>query len=144
MKERIPYVRHVYYYETDKMGIVHHANYIRWFEEARLDYMRKNGADYAAMEAQGILMPVIDVSAAYKMSAKFEDIVEVYTSLTSFNGVRAVFEYEIYSEGRDHLLTTGRSGHCFVDEKKRNPLNLKMRMPETYEMMTQLLEGDRL
>ena len=144
MKDHMPYVRHVYYYETDKMGIVHHANYIRWFEEARLDYMRENGVDYAAVEAQGILMPVIDVSASYKMSAKFQDTVEVYTSLVSFNGVRAAFEYEIYSEGRENLLATGRSGHCFIDEKTRNPLNLKIRLPEYCEIMTQLQKAEQL
>lgn len=52
-----PYSRRVHYYETDQMGIVHHSNYIRWFEEARTAYMDQNGIGYADVEAQGVQDP---------------------------------------------------------------------------------------
>ena len=52
------YIRKVQYYETDRMGIVHHSNYIRWFEEARIFYMEKMGYSYSEMEKTGIMIPV--------------------------------------------------------------------------------------
>ena len=54
----IPYSREVFYYETDQMGIVHHSNYVRWLEEARIDFMKQIGISYAAMEEMGILIPM--------------------------------------------------------------------------------------
>ena len=57
-----PYRRAVQYYETDMMGIVHHANYIRWMEEARIDFLAQLGFPYARMEAEGVLSPVRSVS----------------------------------------------------------------------------------
>ena len=66
-----PYVRRAFYYETDKMAIVHHSNYIRWFEESRIDFMRRAGLDCAMLEGEGILMPVTGVEAKYRSSIFF-------------------------------------------------------------------------
>ena len=55
------YTHRVQYYETDQMGIVHHSNYIRWFEEARIDWMRHCGISYREMEKQGIIVPVLEL-----------------------------------------------------------------------------------
>ena len=68
MSQVEPYSRKVYYYETDKMSIVHHSNYIRMFEEARLDLMDKCGIDYAQIESLGIIMPVLEVTCKYVKS----------------------------------------------------------------------------
>ena len=57
------YRHRVQYYETDQMKVVHHSNYIRWFEEARTDFLEKSGFSYAWMEEQGIIIPVLSVSA---------------------------------------------------------------------------------
>lgn len=133
------YLRKVFYYETDRMGIVHHSNYIRWMEEARLEHMRQNGVDYAEIEEAGILMPVTSCECEYKSSAKFGDTVEVTARLTAFNGVRAEYEYSIRLSGNERLLATGHSGHCFIDEVKRTPLNLKRRMPDMSAAITRLL-----
>ncbi|HJB35179.1 MAG TPA: acyl-CoA thioesterase, partial [Candidatus Blautia merdipullorum] len=53
------------YYETDQMGIIHHSNYIRWFEEARVDFMDRCGFSYAQMEKDGLISPVLSVSCEY-------------------------------------------------------------------------------
>ena len=53
------------YYETDQMGIIHHSNYIRWFEEARMDMMEQMGMGYAEMEKRGIISPVLSVHSEY-------------------------------------------------------------------------------
>ena len=136
-----PYLRKVHYYETDKMGIVHHSNYIRWFEEARLAYMKRSGISYAEMEKQGVMIPVVSVSGTFRVAIKFDQTVEIDAWLSVFNGVRMTFQYEVYSEGGGRLLACGQSEHCFIDEQSRKPLNLKKRLPEYYERGMQLLKA---
>ena len=141
MAERLaPYARRVYYYETDKMGIVHHSNYIRWFEEARIDFMRRAGLDCAALESRGILLPVTGVEAKYRSSIFFDEEFAVYPHLVYFNGVRAAFSYEVYAVERSVLAVTGESWHCFIDEKTRAPVRMKRAEPEFYERGLLLLE----
>lgn len=133
------YVRRVNYYETDRMGIVHHSNYIRWMEEARTEFMRLNGVDYELIEKKGVMIPVTGVSCEFKRSATFGDTVRIRVTLRSFNGVRAEFGYEIYMEGSGELLVTGESEHCFIDDQTRRPQNLKRRLPEESEVLLELL-----
>ena len=134
-----PYIRQVFYYETDRMGIVHHSNYIRWMEEARLDFMQKTGTSYEAMEQEGIIMPVVDVSCRYLVSAKYGDRVRIVAKLTAFTGVRAAFSYQIYLED-GQLAATGESSHCFLENESRRPVSLKRRAPEFYARTLALLE----
>ena len=72
-----PYCHHVQYYETDRMGITHHSNYIRWMEEARIDFLAQIGWSYARLEELGILSPVTAVDCRYKASTTFDDQVLV-------------------------------------------------------------------
>ncbi len=120
-----PYYRCANYYETDKMGIVHHSNYIRWFEEARLDYMRKTGLVYTEIEKEDILIPVIDVNCRYKVPVTYDEEVKIITKLTFFNGIRMKYSYEVYKTKDDTLSAFGESEHCFIDERTREPINLK-------------------
>ena len=68
------YRHRVQYYETDQMKVVHHSNYIRWFEEARTDFLEKSGFSYAWMEEQGIIIPVLSVSAEYKAMVHYGEL----------------------------------------------------------------------
>ena len=137
-----PYTRRANYYETDRMGIIHHSNYIRWFEEARLDYMRKAGISYADMEADGVIMPVTGVSCQYRIPIRFDETVAIRTVLVGFNGVRAAYRYEILThDGK--CAATGESSHCFLDERNRRPLNLKKRDPELCERCAALLRQEQ-
>ncbi len=142
--DRMPYLRRVHYYETDQMGIVHHSNYIRWFEEARTAYMDRNGVGYADVEAQGVQLPVVSVSCSYHTAVRFDQTIEIHTRLAFFNGARAVYEYEIHPAGGGPLLAEGRSEHCFIDAHSRAPLNLKKRLPEYDRIMKQLHQADQL
>lgn len=136
-----PYCRKVYYYETDQMAIVHHSNYIRWMEEARTDYMRKNGVDYRDVEAHGIIMPVLGVSCRYRVSARYDDPIAIRTSLSYYNGVRARYRYEIRHGETGVLLAEGESEHCFLDAESRVPLKLKKTHPEySWQLETLLAE----
>ena len=76
------YPRSINYYETDKMGIVHHSNYIRFFEEARLAFMRQVGMDYRNLEEMGIVIPVTFARGKYLVPLRFEDEIEIHTRLT--------------------------------------------------------------
>lgn len=128
--ENNSYLRRVHYYETDQMGIVHHANHVRWFEEARIDFMDQWGLPYAELEKDGICMPVTHVEVAYLLPLHFGETVEIVTTLVFFNGIRAVFRYEIYTEKERKLAVKGESGHCFLDAASKRPLNLQKRRPD--------------
>ena len=84
-KEIYPYNRKANYYETDMMGVVHHSNYIRWFEEARLDLMEQAGFNYKDMEDQGVLIPIIGVECQYKQFITFDEEITIKTKIESFN-----------------------------------------------------------
>ena len=140
MPDHTPYVRRVFYYETDQMGIVHHANYIRWLEEARIETLRKNGIDYRGMEANGILIPVVSVACSYLTAALYDETIEVRPRVTAFNGIRLKLEYEICSADRNILLSTGKSEHCFLDSRTRRPLVLQKTHPEYYAAFQALVE----
>ena len=88
-----PYVHKVQYYETDMMGISHHANYARWMEEARIDFMDRIGYPYAAMEAAGVVSPVRAVSCQYKKPSTFGDTLHIAVAVESFNGVLLTLRY---------------------------------------------------
>ena len=85
------YIHQAQYYETDQMGIIHHSNYIRWMEEARIAYMDEMGFPYRAVEEAGIVSPVLEVQCAYKSMTHFGDRVCIEVKLRSFSGVK----YEI-------------------------------------------------
>lgn len=129
------YCRQVFYYETDKMAIVHNANYLRIFEEARLFFMEQLGIPYTSIEEAGILIPVVDAYVRYHQTLKYGDEFFVDVKLAEFNGARMTFAYEIHRKGDEVLITSGHTSHCFIDEVKRLPLSIKRKMPEAYEEM---------
>ena len=88
MKPMKPYTHKVQYYETDMMGIVHHANYIHWMEEARIDFLDQLGFPYARMEAAGVFSPVKSIACDYRKSCTFGDEITVAVSVASFNVLR--------------------------------------------------------
>lgn len=136
------YHRHVNYYETDMMGIVHHSNYIRWFEEARIEFLRARDLDYKRMEDEGIQIPVVSVSCSYKNPAEFDDNVTIKTSLKKYNGIVAEIEYKVYRDSDSVLLVTGESSHCFVDKSTFKPVSLKRERPDMHEKFMKVLGGE--
>ena len=90
-----PYKHKVQYYETDTMKIVHHSNYIRWFEEARVDILEQMNLGYDVMERAGVLSPVLSVSCEYKKMTRFPETVEIFVRLERYTGVKFELRYEI-------------------------------------------------
>lgn len=125
----------VRYQETDAMGVVYHGNYVVWFELARTDWTRSRGVPYAAMEARGLLLPVVDLAVQYKRPARYDDEVEVRCRVADFGPVRLAFEYEISLAGRPNdILVTGASRHVWVD-KHFKPTRLDRAAPDVYEAL---------
>lgn len=127
-----PYERQVYYYETDRMQIVHHSNYVRWLEEARMWYMDQIGVPYHELEGNGIMIPVLSVATEYRKAFKYGDVFQVYLDCVKFNGVKCEFEYKILNKSTGELHTTGKSSHCFVTLDMK-PFNMKKTNPDIYE-----------
>ena len=134
-----PYIRRAYYYETDQMGVVHHTNYIRWFEEARIDLLRQHGVEYRDMEQRGIIIPVVDMQCSYLLSARFDDVMEIHLTMTKYTGVRMCFQYEVRFQANGKLAATGQSTHCFIDPTGK-PMGLKRVHPELHQIFEGLLE----
>lgn len=123
-----PYEHKVQYYETDGMGIVHHSNYIRWFEEARVELLEQLGYGYDRIEAEGFGSPVLEVHCKYKTMARFGDTVLIYAQITEYNGVRMGLHYEVRDAQTDTLRCEGESRHCFMGHDGR-PVSLKRSWP---------------
>ena len=124
-----PYIRRVHYYETDKMAVVHHSNYIRWMEEARVAYLDDIGAGFAGLEARGVISPVIGVDCRYLRPCRFDDRVRIDVRITEFRGVRLRVAYEMFNETTGELCCTGSSDHCFLDDQG-NLIALKKLCPD--------------
>ncbi|MCL2220918.1 MAG: acyl-CoA thioesterase [Oscillospiraceae bacterium] len=131
------YSRPVFYYETDKMGVVHHSNYFRWLEEARTCFFDDNDLAYVVTESLGVMSPITDVSVKYKFPAKFGDIFTVKLCMTKYTGVRFRVEYVVVNQN-DDILLEGESGHAFIDERLK-PVSLVKTIPERHERMNTLL-----
>lgn len=86
------YQHKVQYYETDKMGIVHHSNYIRWIEEARIDFLSRIGRDYKTLEDMGVISPVTAVECKYKLTTAFSDLIDIAVEVAEFKGVELKYE----------------------------------------------------
>ncbi|MFQ9509920.1 MAG: acyl-CoA thioesterase [Lachnospiraceae bacterium] len=133
-----PLKRQAHYYETDKMGIIHHSNYIRWFEEARTSFLNEAGFGYKEMENQGILIPVLSISCEYKSPVRFGDTVYIYTELTAFDGLKFTVNYHVIDAETLTLKVVGSSKHCFLN-KDFQPVRLKRNYPAIYELFNRLL-----
>lgn len=131
------YIHKVKYYETDKMGITHHSNYIRWMEEARVDFLDQIGFGYAKLEHDGIISPVIGVECEYKKSTTFDDEVCIRPEIESFNGIKLVILYTMTDPSTGELILKGKSRHCFLN-KEGKPLFLKKEFPEFYAALRDL------
>lgn len=132
-----PYIHNVKYYETDKMGIAHHSNYVRWMEEARVDFLDQIGFGYRKLEEDGIISPVIGVECEYKTPTVFDDNVEIEVKVEEFRGVRLAIRYTMRKLPGGELVMTGRSRHCFVDPNGR-PIILERSFPDLANKLKEL------
>lgn len=100
MQETRTLVR-VIYADVDRMGVVHHGTYFRYFEQGRTEFLRNRGLSYADVEASGVLMPLVEVSVRYLSPARYDDLLEVRTMLVELRSASVTFGYELRRVGGD-------------------------------------------
>jgi acyl-CoA thioester hydrolase len=119
----------VRYADTDRMGVVYHANYFVWFEVGRTEWLRDTGWSYREMEREGVSLPVIEAHCEYRQPARYDDEVEIRTRATVITPVRLRFDYELRREPGDPPAAVGHTIHAAVDANGR-PCRLPARVRE--------------
>lgn len=110
----------VEYHHTDQMGVVHHSNYVKFFEAARTEWLRAIGLTYAEMERRGVMMPIVEVNVKYKHPALYDELITVRAIVDELPMARMTFRYEITGEdGRE--VATGSTTLGFIDRETRRP-----------------------
>ncbi len=137
MNSNYIYEHKIQYYETDQMKIVHHSNYIRWFEEARVYVLEAVNCGYDRLEALGIMSPVLGVTAEYKSMSRFGETVQIETKVTSYNGIKFSLVYTIKDKATGEVRCVGESRHCFLNEKGK-PISLKRSFPEIHQVFEEM------
>ncbi|MCJ7855287.1 acyl-CoA thioesterase [Lachnospiraceae bacterium NSJ-143] len=133
-----PYKHHVHYYETDRMGVAHHSNFIRWMEEARVYMMEEAGFGYKRLEEEGIISPVIGIECDYKRMADFDDVILIDAKEEFYNGIKMTIKYTMTRKADGLTVAEGKSRHCFLNSDGR-PVNLKKICPELDNIFRELL-----
>lgn len=127
------------YSETDQMGVIYHANYFNWFEIGRTAFFRELGMTYKSLEAQKVLLPVIDARCKYIVAAEYDEEILIKIKLTKLRGVKIKFEYEVYRNKDEELLAEGYTLHAFVD-KDLEPINFKKKFQGAWNLLNDALE----
>lgn len=111
----------VEYHHTDQMGVVHHSNYVKFFEVARTEWLRASGLTYAEMERRGVMMPIVDVAVKYRNPALYDELISVTAFVDEAPKARMVFRYEVRGEdGRE--IASGSTTLGFIDRETRRPM----------------------
>lgn len=110
----------VLYRDTDKMGVVYHANYIVYYEAARNEMFRAIGLPYTELEAMNIVMPIVEIESKYKAPAYYDDLLTVRATIKELPEVRAIVEYEVFNEAGT-LINTGKTVLGYVNTERMRP-----------------------
>ena len=133
------YMKHrVQYYETDMMGVTHHANYLHWMEEARIDFMDQIGFPYKQMEADGVFSPVKSIQVNYLKPCTFGDDVDITVGVRDFNGVILTISYDMRLG--NETIFTGTSEHVFLNRDGKF-IRMRRDMPAFCEAVEKRIPG---
>lgn len=134
------------YGETDMMGVVYHANYLLYFEDARTAFLEAIGYPYARIEQEGLMSPVVHMECDYGEPLRYGDAPIVRTRIASSRPTKTVYAYEVFRSAADleagRPCCTGRSTHCLVDKATFKPVSLKRAVPELYARYAEVEEPD--
>lgn len=126
------YRHDVKYYECDRMGITHHSNYVRFMEEARVDWLDQLGCGFDKIEAEKVFSPVVALSCEYKHPTTFKDIIEIEVGISRMSEMKFDFKYTMRVS--DKVVCTGWSSHCFTENGR--PVAISRRLPEFYKRIS--------
>ena len=110
------------------MGIIHHSNYVKWMEEARISYMDQMGFSYRKVEELGVISPVVNISVSYKKQVSFDNEIQIRVSVKKYNSISLEFNYEFFNASKNEICTIASSRHCFLKEGKL--ISLKKEIPD--------------
>ena len=130
------YTHLVQYYETDKMGVTHHSNYIRWMEEARVSFLEESGWSFSRLEEEGLVSPVISLRCDYRRPTTFSDSVDIEVGVKEIKGIRIVLSYTMRRES--DIVCEAESTHCFM-RKDGHVMRIEREMPEFFAFLTSVL-----
>ena len=128
------YRHEVKYYECDRMGVTHHSNYIRFMEEARVDWLDQLGFGFEKMEAEGVVSPVVSVECRYRQPSTFKDVIEIDVKVAETTPLKVIFAYSMSVEGK--TVCTATSTHCFLEDGR--PISLEKRFPDFYKRVMEV------
>lgn len=137
-----PYVHKVQYYETDRMGITHHSNYIRFMEEARIDFMAQLGYEYAKLEDMGVVSPVTKVECQYKVPTTFADELRISVLVEDISFARLRLRYKMINQ-RSVVCCSASSEHCFVSHEGKI-VRIDRDYPEFFAALKEQSEANSL
>lgn len=139
----------VRYQETDRMGVVYHANYINWFEIGRTELIRDRGFPYSRIEEMGLFLPVVELESKFLQPAKYDDTIAIYTRIVSFNALTVKFESQIrrlpeHGSTSDFaagialpvgdLLVSGMTRHVWLNREWK-PTRIDRELPELFRLL---------
>lgn len=125
--------------EIDKMSIVHHSVYLKWFEMGRRDYLRKAGIPHSVINHQGFYLPLSAIECKFKSPAKYGDELAIITKITAISCVKVTFEYRILNKTNGRTLAVGKTIHAWTD-KDIKPLNIEKAAPQIYESLKSFVQ----
>jgi acyl-CoA thioester hydrolase len=134
----VPYIRKAQFYETDQMGVIHHAHYIHWFEEARVDFLQQIGFPYERVESLGITFAVLGLSCEYKSPVRFGDTVHILVGCPACGHSKMTIDYRVTDSSSGELRTTGETHHFFFRKEDARPVSLKKTIPDLYDLLRSL------
>lgn len=136
----------VRYGDTDKMGVVYHANYLLYCEDGRTDFLNKLGFPYSEMEAQGLMSPVLSFDIHYGAPVQYGDPAVVETWVCESRVAKTRYAFRIYrcaeDVGKVKPCCWGTSWHCLVDANTFRPVNYKKALPRVYELYNDACEDE--
>lgn len=136
------YERKINYYETDRMGVVHHSNYIRFLEEARSRWMEELNIPMEKLENEGFTIPTLEVGCKYKHHVTSGDIIVIEPYISEFNGIRMTVNYNVTNKKTGDIVIDAFTKHCFTDRTLR-PINMKKKNIEIYNIFEKLYEENK-
>ncbi|MBR3711274.1 MAG: acyl-CoA thioesterase [Bacteroidales bacterium] len=125
------YQHEVKYYECDRMGVTHHSNYIRFMEEARVDWLDQLGFGFDKIEAENVFSPVISVTCEYKRPTTFKDVIDIEVNIGKITEMKFDFVYTMRVDGK--VVCTAQSSHCFIESNR--PVAISKRLPELFKAL---------
>ena len=133
------YERKINYYETDKMGVVHHSNYIRFLEEARCYWLEKEKLPMGLIEEKGFTIPTLEVNCKYHTPVTSGETIVISIFMKEYDGIKMMIEYEITNKKTNRKVASAFTRHCFTNRELK-PIQMKKYDSDIYEIFEKMKE----